>query len=186
MFMIKAPWLWSFADPRSKSCRTCRTRPLTPVTLIVLFLLSFLPRGEFLGPFQESEVKVCPCVQPHFKKQTWSRVGLVLPRPSDHASLNQPLGLTVLSSPLYGPEGLLINSPVTSGEDELIAVSGTTVRASQHESTRVYVHAASSSFPSAEEPSGTDRSTFCQRTGACGCVCVDTPEYCEIGYFVPF
>lgn len=68
--------------------------PTQPVTLILVFLLSFLPCGEFLGLFQEREVKVRPCVQPHFKKQTWSRVGLVLLRPPDHASLNQPLGLT--------------------------------------------------------------------------------------------
>lgn len=148
---------------------------------MLVFLISFLPRGKFLGLFWESQVKVHPCVQPHFKKQTWSRVGLVRLRPPDHASVNQPLDLTVLSSPFYGTERLLINSLVTSGEDDFIAVSSMTVRASQHESTRIYVHTASSSS-SAEEPSGTDRSAFCQRTG----VCVDTPEYSEIGYFAPF
>lgn len=96
-------------------------------------------------------------------KQTLSRVCPVLLCP-DPTSESQPLGFTVLSSPLYGSGGLLINSPVTPGKDDVIADSGMTTLASQHESA-LYIHTMSSSSSSAEKPSGTDWSTFCQRTG---------------------
>lgn len=104
----------------------------------------------------------------HRSKQTLSRVCPLLLCPPDPTSVTQPLGLTVLSSPLYGSGGLLINSPVTPGQDEFIADSGMTTPASQHESTPLYIHTMSSSSSSAEKPSGTDWSTFCQRTGVYG------------------
>lgn len=90
-----------------------------------------------------------------------------------------------LAPPVLWAEGLLINSPltstsgtVTSQQDGFIAVPGVTAAASRHESTPVYVRAVSSSS-SAGAQSGTDRSTFRERTGVCVSECMDLSGYRE-------